>query len=708
VVALPDPTQISGNYGTRLAIPTPQHATDGEVTHPSIVRLDAPVSGFTYWMAYTPYAGGDDEFEDPCIAASNDGITWVVPEGLVNPIDDQPGSPGAYNSDTDLRYVNGVFYLVWRTYDVAAVGAEEKLYFSTSADGVAWEPKTLFYSSDQTVRRLLSPCILFEGGAWTMWAVDIVPSPNQVVRLQGGATLSAAWGDPVGVDMGPMLPGKEAWHLDLLRTTDGYIALLNDCNQDISGINGLLLFCVSEDGWTFTNSGRTVIPQEQPGEHTALYRATLLPDTLDGVEGWRVWYSAWIIGPPHIWHIFRTWIGPEAVTPGPITPPVGYGVPIVRESVTAVGINQRTGRIIAELPDFTGSPARNLSAYANAEMSIPLAGDGQGYVSIEDAEACTDGASGALVAIVNDVPMWMGLPIDRAGGSGNDLSVPTVTPEGYFAKRKVKDHVFVQADRAQVAYQLALDAEQIDGQFQGLGLEFDVENTGELIDIEYKATDRTSVYDAIRALCVQGLEFEIYFDWADASQTIVQKILRIRRRIGRTTPTATAMFETGDGAVISYTLKESWRDGNYANYVTAIGPGQGDDQPSSAPSIDLVALQSGIPIVELIVEPGNNITASDLLQDHSDAELARTKDGTQVIEITSQLYDYPRPGIDINLGDLAPYRLTGPRNPERRPLIGARRMTGFTLNPNESQWVPRLAVDPALDATALSTAVSEG
>jgi hypothetical protein len=707
-VALPDPLTISGTDGDRLAVPTPEHASDGETTHPSIVHLDQPVSGFVYWMAHTPYPAGDDEFEDPCIVASNDGIAWAVPEGLVNPLDDQPGSPGAYNSDVDLRYVDGVFYLFWRTLDPAATGAEESIYCRTSADGLAWDPKVLVYTSDQSVRRLLSPCFLFEAGAWVMWAVDIVPSPNQAVRVQGSAAVTGPWADPVGVDMGPMQSGKEPWHLGLIATGDGYVGVLNDCTQDLSGRDGDLLFITSPDGLTFANSRVSIIPREQPGEHDQLYRATILPDTLNGVDGYRMWYGAWLLGPPQVWHIYRTWVGPPADTPGPVIPPPGYGIPVIRQSVTHLGVNQRTGRIIAELLDATGQPARNLSAYANAELSIPLAGDREAYVSVEDAEASTDGASGALVAVVNGLPMWMGLPIDRAGGSDKSLSVPTVTPEGYLAKRRVRDHSFFGTDRAQVAYQLALDAELVDGAYQGLGLEFDVELTGDLIDIEYKATDRTTVYDAIRALCVDGLEFVIDLDWADANQTTVQKIMRIRRRIGRVTSIPTAMFQTGDdGAVVSYKLKESWRDGNYANHVTAIGPGQGDDQPASSPAIDTVALASGIPVVELIVEPGNNITASDLLQAHADANLARAKDGTQVIEITSQLYDYPRPGVDIGLGDLAPYKLIGPRNPAHRPLIGERRMTGFTLNPAEATWVPRLAVDPGLDEVTSTTLAEE-
>lgn len=71
--------------------------------------------------------------------------------------------------------------------------------------------------------------------------------------------------------------------------------LLDDALTGQSGIDGDLLFIASEDGWTFANSGRTVSPRDQPREHTALYRSTLVPDTQEDVPG-------------YLWAVFRTFI----------------------------------------------------------------------------------------------------------------------------------------------------------------------------------------------------------------------------------------------------------------------------------------------------------------------------------------------------------------------------------------------------------------
>jgi alkaline phosphatase D len=392
--------------------------------------------------------------------------------------------------------------------------------------------------------------------------------------------------------------------------------------------------------------------------------------------------------------------------PVPPAPPL-IAVPTIRSSVRWLGVHQTTGRIIAELPDITGEPDRQLSAYANSQLEIPLASPGPGYVPIEQLLQCTDGRSAALVCVFNDVPLWMGIPTDRVRGSAPTMTVPTCTPEGYWVKRRVKDHSFQAMDRAMVAYQLALDAEQYDGQWQGLGLEYDIRLTGDMIDIDYKATDRTTVYDAIRTLCADGLEFEIAFDWADASMNRVVKIARIGRRIGRVTGTPAAMFDTAAGTALDYRQKDSWQTGKYANIITAMAPGQGDSQPVSAPAIDTFALDGGAPVVEHIIEPGNNITDPAMLTAFANSDLPFLQNGTTVTEVDGILNGYPRLGVDCLLGDMVSHRLSGPGHPKGHELIGEQRMTGWSANPKAGTWKPRLMEDQKLTAELAALAELE-
>lgn len=397
---------------------------------------------------------------------------------------------------------------------------------------------------------------------------------------------------------------------------------------------------------------------------------------------------------------------PEPPNPTPVPPPV-IATAAVRDRVTWLGVHRSTGQIIAELPDITGEPSRMLSAIASSEMSIPLTRGGPGHVPIPILQACTDGEAGAIVCIVNDLPLWMGLPTVRRGGSASLLRLNCNTPEAYLTKRVVRDASFVEVDRALVALELAQQAESLDGQGQGLGLEYEVTMTGEPVTIEYVTTDRQPIYTSLRNLCAQGLEFEIALDWTDNRQTAVTKILRIARRIGRVTGTPRAMFETGDaGSVTDYDVTESWAERDYANHVTAIGPGQGESQPASTPVIDTAAWAAGVPIVEAIVNGENNLTTPDLLQQFADTEALRMRHGGSAIDITAQLAGYPRLGVDALLGDQVSYRLEsdwhpvpGLGDPVDRRLIGERRMTAWSVNPAKGTWQPTLIADPALEVT---------
>lgn len=311
VEVLLDPANVSGPVGAKLNIPTPGYPAGGQACHPSVLFFPESWNGYRYWMAMTPYPGGSDDFEDPCIVVSQDGITWAVPPGLTNPIDDADGQP-EYNSDVDLKMgPNNTLYLFWRFRDDGAVGQEENLFYSTSTDGVTWTPKVRFWQTNKTVMQLVSPSLIFEENRWIMYAVDIVPSPNTVVRLETGSVdPETPWTTPQVITTGASPAGKEPWHLYVLKFGGRYYMLRADCVKDANGTAPDLLFLVSSDGYTFTGSGTSVIPSVQAGLHDQLYRATFVPAIENGIFGFRVWYTGWTTS-PQVWNIFRTFISAQ-------------------------------------------------------------------------------------------------------------------------------------------------------------------------------------------------------------------------------------------------------------------------------------------------------------------------------------------------------------------------------------------------------------
>lgn len=126
-----NPTSIA----IKLTIPT--YEGSGQLVHPSVVHIPqgfGPTGEkYIYWMAFTPYPNSDGTKENPSIVASNDGITWVVPTGLTNPIADYPGVPGYY-ADPSLVYDGTQLICYWSHSGIETPTTLRK----TSSDGVTW------------------------------------------------------------------------------------------------------------------------------------------------------------------------------------------------------------------------------------------------------------------------------------------------------------------------------------------------------------------------------------------------------------------------------------------------------------------------------------------------------------------------------------------------------------------------------------------
>lgn len=71
------------NAAEPLLIPTYVEDSD-ETCHPDVLYFENGWNGWNYWMSHTPYPNSNVAFENPSIVVSNDGLTWVEPNGIVN------------------------------------------------------------------------------------------------------------------------------------------------------------------------------------------------------------------------------------------------------------------------------------------------------------------------------------------------------------------------------------------------------------------------------------------------------------------------------------------------------------------------------------------------------------------------------------------------------------------------------------------------
>lgn len=285
-----DPNDFKGPEGIKCTIPSPDPTSaDGEMTHPCVVYTPEKWNGYYYWMGVTPYTASSDQYEDPIIVASNDGITWEVPAGLVNPLDDQPGGT-IYNSDTHLIFgPDNKLYLFWRYLNTSgsASGSEERMYLRTSSDGVTWTPKQLVYQSDMTVRRILSPSFYYINGVWHMWGIDIV-STKRVVYTTSTSLTPGSWATPQNCTVS--LPsGRYPWHLFVGRVGDQWVALLNDTdNAGNSGRNGDNILMSSVDGLIWDVATTPAVPRAGTG-YAVQYRSCFVPKVVGGIWSLEMW-----------------------------------------------------------------------------------------------------------------------------------------------------------------------------------------------------------------------------------------------------------------------------------------------------------------------------------------------------------------------------------------------------------------------------------
>ncbi|MBO9605718.1 MAG: hypothetical protein J7639_07195, partial [Paenibacillaceae bacterium] len=60
----------------------PTYDGSGQTVHPCVLFFPEGWKGHRYWMAFTPYPDGNDQFENPSLVVSGDGVRWFVPPGL--------------------------------------------------------------------------------------------------------------------------------------------------------------------------------------------------------------------------------------------------------------------------------------------------------------------------------------------------------------------------------------------------------------------------------------------------------------------------------------------------------------------------------------------------------------------------------------------------------------------------------------------------
>lgn len=314
-----------------LQIPTYSYTAQGgqaqkaewDATHPDVIdftktnKAGGKWGGYRYWMALTPNQDGYSQYENPCLAASHDGINWVVPNGIENPLSNVEHEPtGTHNCDTDLVYNPDSdelwVYYVWERDQPAGTPSNLRLirvkeknnsFEITSTTG--GNPYESLINS-QYHYDMQSPAIVRRGADnWLMWSnnSDSDNSGNgwqsQVAFVElRTSTDGKNWTNKQSLADTLVLKGTDGidsyipWHLDVqwVEGQGEYWGLFCAYPRGGNTTRTYLLFATSKDGKTWTTYPKPLIsPRDNKWDNNFIYRSTFVYDDASGTL--QVWYS---------------------------------------------------------------------------------------------------------------------------------------------------------------------------------------------------------------------------------------------------------------------------------------------------------------------------------------------------------------------------------------------------------------------------------
>lgn len=312
------------------------HADD-QVTHPDVVVLDEAWNGYEYWAVYTPNVMRTSIYENPSIVASNDGVHWVEPAGITNPVEPEPPNTRYHNCDADMLYNEEydamMAYWNWADDEAGGVGAEVRLRISY--DGVHWgvpvtynestrvwtkpvteEERQVAYGDDDFITAvassarydMLSPTFVYDEyrDVFIMWAnntgnVGYQNGQSNYVWMRYSDD-GITWGDPMPVNnfLGLNESGQQLapWHQDVQYIPElrEFIAV-SQCFAGPNPDGSVLHLTKSKDGVNWEQVGNK--PLLSPGadgswDDFQIYRSSFYyqPGDVSGDGTMRVWYSA--------------------------------------------------------------------------------------------------------------------------------------------------------------------------------------------------------------------------------------------------------------------------------------------------------------------------------------------------------------------------------------------------------------------------------
>lgn len=236
--------RISRIADSTLTLPNPYPAQANAPVHPAVLYFPSGWNGYNYWMAYTPYPGANSDYENPTVAASQDGETWEA-RGR-QPLVDKPAN--GYNADTHL-FMSPDGLTMYLAFRERLLSNANNLKVMHTTDGVNWSSPVTILSGAFGTQDFGSPSIWWNGTGWTLISHNLdaaAPWPIQR-RISATADVYGSWGTASTVTFAAA-SGRAWWHSYIMQLPSGQVVGLFQDNNSSSGASGFLYWAESADG----------------------------------------------------------------------------------------------------------------------------------------------------------------------------------------------------------------------------------------------------------------------------------------------------------------------------------------------------------------------------------------------------------------------------------------------------------------------------
>ena len=240
-------------WGRALA-PVSLPPTEGsdQVVHPDVVVTPRGALAHRWHLSLTPYPFGVALLENPFVFASQDGVTWLVEQGVQNPLARPRTNPaGELLSDPALVYVpeSRELWLYYRSY----TGDSDYVWLLRSSDAEHWSDPALLFATGEG--QAVSPSIVHRStGDWQMWTVNGHCGKGLTHIELRTSTDGQQWSAPQAVALDSLSP----WHVFVrwVESLQLWVLLTNVKAKSGSCLTKDLYLASSADGVTWTHGSR--------------------------------------------------------------------------------------------------------------------------------------------------------------------------------------------------------------------------------------------------------------------------------------------------------------------------------------------------------------------------------------------------------------------------------------------------------------------